>query len=366
MNPTHDPDNAAQQSRRDTDGPAAWLAGLLTDANRFRAHVASAMGKAASPVPALEETEPGWRVAEGRSCDPCVELAALAESAGYVLTDAGREALASVTVDFADKAVNAVRHGVTPDQIMTDYWDGEPWFEQIDTWRQHPGSVTPVLDVQCRFVDLFRSAEIAEAWGENELDHDRVPTTGGFEAWCHERAERETSDAGFGYVFTDAGLRALDQIPAAEAPGTVPLVLRSAASYLERYGWIQGAYYDGTTGVFTPPACMVGAIGMACYGGPVDAPAEHRNDPGYADFEQAVLHLDRYLLVEDGSESYEFNDARGRRLEDVTRVLRDAATRPAEELVDAIKAIDEMNDRLAESGITAEQVIVLLDGGDLQ
>jgi hypothetical protein len=74
---------------------------------------------------------------------------------------------------------------------------------------------------------------------------------------------------------------------------------------------------------------------MVCYGGPVDAPAQHFDDPGFLDFEEALLHLDRYLMVEDGSESYEFNDAKGRQAEDVCRVLRDAASRPAEELIDA-------------------------------
>ena len=120
-------------------------------------------------------------------------------------------------------------------------------------------------------------------------------------------------------------------------------VLRSAALYLERHGWIQGAYYDATSGSFMPPACLVGAIGMVCYGGPVDAPAQHFDDPGFLDFEAAVLHLDRYLLAENSSESYEFNDARGRRVEDVTSVLRDAATRPAHELIDALRVIDQHN-----------------------
>ncbi|WP_127501204.1 DUF6197 family protein [Actinoplanes solisilvae] len=120
-------------------------------------------------------------------------------------------------------------------------------------------------------------------------------------------------------------------------------VLRSAALYLQRHGWTQGAYYDATTGIFTPPADMVGAIGMVCYGGPVDAPAQHFDSPGFLDFEAAVLHLDRYLLAENGSESYEFNDAKGRRLDDVLYVLRDAATRPADELIDALKAIDQLN-----------------------
>lgn len=132
-----------------------------------------------------------------------------------------------------------------------------------------------------------------------------------------------------------------------EAPGTAAVVLRSAALYLERYGWIQGAYYDSTPGRFTPPACMVGAIGMACYGGPVEAPAQHFDDPGFLDFEEAVLHLDRYLMVEDSSESYEFNDVRGRTVDQVTEVLRNAAARPAYELIDALRVIDAQNAKVA-------------------
>ena len=150
-----------------------------------------------------------------------------------------------------------------------------------------------------------------------------------------------------GYVVTETGLHALADPGTGEAPATAAQVLRDAALYLERHGWIQGAYYDATSGSFTPPACLVGAIGMACYGGPVDAPAQHFDDPGFLDFEEAVLHLDRYLMVEDGSESYEFNDAKGRRAEDVTRVLRDAASRPADELIDALRAIDVRNAQAA-------------------
>jgi hypothetical protein len=140
---------------------------------------------------------------------------------------------------------------------------------------------------------------------------------------------------------------ALTEAVPAEAPGTAGQVLRDAALYLERYGWIQGAYYDATSLTFTPAACMVGAIGMVCYGGPVEAPAQHFDDPGFLDFEEAVLHLDRYLLVMDGSESYEFNDARGRRVEDVVRVLRQAASTPTHELIDAIRAIDATNADMA-------------------
>ena len=150
-----------------------------------------------------------------------------------------------------------------------------------------------------------------------------------------------------GYLVTESGQQALAEAIADEAPGTAGLVLRSAALYLERHGWIQGTYYDATAGVFTPAACLVGAIGMVCYGGPVDAPAQHFDDPGYLDFEEAVLHLDRWLLVEDGTESYEFNDVKGRRVEDVLRVLRQAADTPPEELIDAIRAIDAHNAQIA-------------------
>ena len=182
-----------------------------------------------------------------------------------------------------------------------------------------------------------------------------------------------TSPTGDGYTVTESGLQALGATPATEAPGTAPQVLRSAALYLERHGWIQGAYYDLTSTCFTPAACLVGAIGMVCYGGPVDAPAQHFDDPGYLDFEEAVLHLDRWLLVNDGSESYEFNDAKGRTVQDVTHVLRQAADTPAEELLDAIRAIDAKNADMAAiaqlltpCGIWGETTTVTAtDGGDL-
>jgi hypothetical protein len=135
---------------------------------------------------------------------------------------------------------------------------------------------------------------------------------------------------------------------AGEAPGTAGLVLRLAALYLERHGWVQGAYYDQTTSVFTPTADMAGAIAMVCYGGPVEAPAQHFDDPGFLDFEEAMLHLDRYLLVMDGSQSYEFNDAPGRRVEDVVRVLRQAAAVPAEELIDALRIVHADDARRAQ------------------
>jgi hypothetical protein len=201
---------------------------------------------------------------------------------------------------------------------------------------------TPETAADRRFVDLCQSPDAAEFYEQNELDHDRLPTGDGFTAWCAKQAADPD-----GYVVTDAGLRALYEAVPAETPGTARSVLRSAALYLQRHGWIQGSYYDGTSGVFTPPACLIGAIGMVCYGGPVDAPAQHFDDPGFLDFEEALLHLDRWLLVNDGSESYEFNDAKGRRVEDILHVLRQAADTPAHELIDAIRAIDAKNAEIA-------------------
>jgi hypothetical protein len=106
---------------------------------------------------------------------------------------------------------------------------------------------------------------------------------------------------------------------------TPALTLRAAALYLDRHGWCQGSYYEQTATVFTPAACTVGAIGMACYGGPVDAPALNFDDPGWADFDKAVAYLDLYLLHRHDSDVYSFNDTKGRTAEQVTAALRSAA-----------------------------------------
>jgi hypothetical protein len=211
----------------------------------------------------------------------------------------------------------------------------------------------PETDADRRFFDLRESGYTG--W----IDQDGYPVTD-VDAWLDQARTRHdaapgglVSNGSQGYVVTTSGLRALTDADAdveavpGEAPGNAALVLRMAARYLQRHGWIQGAYYDPTATIFTPAADMVGAIGMVCYGGPCEAPAQHFDNPGFLDFEEAVLHLDRYLLVEDGSESYEFNDAPGRRADDVLMVLRDAAARTAEELIDALRVLDAHNPSMA-------------------
>ena len=108
---------------------------------------------------------------------------------------------------------------------------------------------------------------------------------------------------------------------------TVARTLRDTAWYLHRHGWVQGYFYDPSATVFTPAACLVGALGMVCYGGPVDAPALNYEDPGYAQFDAALSYLDVYLAGRWYAQNgYEFNDARGRTLAHVIAVLFEAAT----------------------------------------
>lgn len=106
---------------------------------------------------------------------------------------------------------------------------------------------------------------------------------------------------------------------------TAARTLRCAAWYLARYGWIQGAYYDQSATVFTPAACVVGAIAVVCYGGPVETPTQHFEAPGFTEFEAAITFLDCYLVDREGVTAYGFNDAKGRTVQDVRRALNEAA-----------------------------------------
>jgi hypothetical protein len=101
--------------------------------------------------------------------------------------------------------------------------------------------------------------------------------------------------------------------------------LRAAAQYLAEHGWIQGSYYDPAAEVFTPAACLVGAIAIVCYGGPNETPAEHLDTPEGRLFEATLKYLDAYLLALHGVVAYEFSDEKGRTVDHVLMVLDDAA-----------------------------------------
>ena len=83
------------------------------------------------------------------------------------------------------------------------------------------------------------------------------------------------------------------QNPPTEVQVTPADLLRMAALYLRRHGWHQGTYY-APTDTPTPPACAVGAIGMACAGRPVNHFSYINTDfqPAYLD---AIAALTDYL-----------------------------------------------------------------------
>jgi hypothetical protein len=116
--------------------------------------------------------------------------------------------------------------------------------------------------------------------------------------------------------------------PVTEQTVTTPAAtLRAAAHYLARHGWTQGGYYEPTGTGIDPAACVVGAIGVVCYGEPNFAPAMNYNAPAWAEFDTARQVLDDYLLPRYGQEAYGFNDDRDRTAEQVIGALHAAAER---------------------------------------
>ncbi len=128
-------------------------------------------------------------------------------------------------------------------------------------------------------------------------------------------------------------------------PPTTALVtpadlLRMAALYLRRHGWHQGSYYDTLTTADnpTPPACAVGAIGIACAGHRVNHFSDLHTDDRhtYLDAIAALtdyldLHYPICLVDDDGywldehTSPYSWNDDPLCTAEDVIAALEGAA-----------------------------------------
>ncbi|BCJ59007.1 DUF6197 family protein [Micromonospora endophytica] len=116
-------------------------------------------------------------------------------------------------------------------------------------------------------------------------------------------------------------------------------LLRLAALYLRRHGWTRGTYY-AITGITTPtpPACVVGAIGIACAGRRINHP-EQLDGLDRQTYRHAVAALVDYLdafqpvrfVDDDGfpviehSSPYAWNDDPGRTAEQVVTTLEKAA-----------------------------------------
>lgn len=114
-------------------------------------------------------------------------------------------------------------------------------------------------------------------------------------------------------------------------------LLRCAALYLRRHGWTQGTYY-ATGDTLTPPACVAGAIGIACAGHTVEHFTQ-LNSGTLADYLATLAafvdHLDTayplFLIDEDGylidehTSPYSWNDDPTRTADEVVTALEDAA-----------------------------------------
>jgi len=177
----------------------------------------------------------------------------------------------------------------------------------------------PETDADRRFFDLRESGYTG--W----IDQDGHPVDGP----TFVRTDPESPEIGTLAAYRQAqAMHRRHGDPIDVEPGDLvnpATTLRAAASYLDRHGWCQGGYYEQTGRGLMPAACLVGAIGMVCYGGQVDAPAQHFDDPGWGDFEAAVAHLDGYLTVWHDTDVYSFNDVKGRTAEQVIAALREAA-----------------------------------------
>lgn len=121
------------------------------------------------------------------------------------------------------------------------------------------------------------------------------------------------------------------QNQSAEVEVTPADTLRGAALYLKRHGWTQVDYYRLIPGASLPAACMLGGIGMAVHGQPIDDPMDP-DLPAWHQFQAAYDALCDYLTLNDpawadsGHDTVgDWNDAPGRTVEQVITTLNNAA-----------------------------------------
>lgn len=121
--------------------------------------------------------------------------------------------------------------------------------------------------------------------------------------------------------------------PAALADLTPADILRCAARYLEIHGWTQRNYYTNAADPF-PPACVVGAIGMAAHGRLATIPTS--TGAGARDCTRALDYLTAHLtdlgVISDAgdwdtapTDPIEWNDRDDQSAETVITALRLAA-----------------------------------------
>ena len=111
--------------------------------------------------------------------------------------------------------------------------------------------------------------------------------------------------------------------------------LRDAADYLQQHGWCQNGHYADDTE--TPPADLIGALAIACYGYPVTNPETdlpNGNRQPRRTFAAATAILTDFLGVHDMVDAHgnpmdytltDWNDEGYQSIGCVTAVLRAAA-----------------------------------------
>jgi hypothetical protein len=126
-------------------------------------------------------------------------------------------------------------------------------------------------------------------------------------------------------------------IPDLDAGMTPADLLRGAALYLTRHGWVQGDFFDLLHEANFPPACSLGAINICAHGRPIlgsDDTAEDALtdaairamrvlaaylDPEYGTVENPIFKASAIDIVSG------WNDHEGRTLTEVVETLNDAA-----------------------------------------
>jgi hypothetical protein len=115
--------------------------------------------------------------------------------------------------------------------------------------------------------------------------------------------------------------------PAVDVIVTPADILRGAARYLQLHGWHQGDLYADTPAAITPPACALGAIGMAAFGGRISTAEDGRDESDYRHATDALIDY-LYLTGADvaGTGSLgDWNDEDGRTAAEVIAALNAAA-----------------------------------------
>ncbi|RZU73471.1 hypothetical protein EV384_1876 [Micromonospora kangleipakensis] len=140
------------------------------------------------------------------------------------------------------------------------------------------------------------------------------------------------------------------QDPTTEVQVTPADLLRMAALYLRRHGWHQGTYYctDVPADYPTPPACAVGAIGIACAGHRVNHFSDLNPDDRHA-YLDAIAVLTDYL--DDHYPIHLFDDD-GNYLDDHTSPYswNDDPLCTAEHVITALEGAAQEWDRLHHQG----------------